>query len=321
MGAIWLLSMPDVLRDAGLEVNVYPGWATRSRSSGGYDSVLAVQCHHTASFTSPANDMNYMWNTSPVKPIGAIYLDRTGKWIVGAAGATNTSGKGGPLTTPNGVIPLDAANRHVISIEAANNGAGEAWPAAQQDSYVKGVAALCKAYGIPTTFPSVHAHHEWTPRKIDPAGSSRFAAGANKWNMTAFRDEVTKLSTPQPLPQPSGYTRIAMTNGFEFASAPRWDTRGFGNPLPAGEYEVSLAGAAGKAGAKVNLAVLSAPYAGFATVWPGTAGRPNTSALNYPAAAAIANQVDVPLSPNGTFKVFISTPGHIIFDLVGYWLA
>ena len=132
MGQFWLLDLPDVLRAAGLDVDTYPGWEARARSTGGYDNVLAVQCHHTASDTTPANDMAYMWNGSPDRPVGAIYLARDGKVTVGAAGATNTSGKGGPLNTSSGTIPLDAANRYVISIEAANNGTGQQWPVVQQ---------------------------------------------------------------------------------------------------------------------------------------------------------------------------------------------
>jgi hypothetical protein len=202
VGAIWLLSLPDVLRGAGLEVDEYEGWATRARLTGGYDGVWAVECHHTATFTSPANDMNWMWRNAPERPVGACYLARNGRWTVGAAGATNTSGKGGPLKTSKGTIPLDAANRYVISIEAANNGVGEPWPLVQQISYVKGVAALCKAYGLRFDYPDVHGHFEWTTRKIDPAGESLYASGSNKWNMAAFRSDVAKAATPPPPPIP-----------------------------------------------------------------------------------------------------------------------
>lgn len=200
MGAIWLLSMPDVLRDAGLNVATYPGWQTRGRSTGGYDAIHAVQCHHTASFTAPANDMDYMWNKSSVKPIGAVYLARDAKVTVGAAGATNTSGAGGPL----GPIPKDRANLSVISIEAANNGTGEPWNPEQQEAYLILVKALTRAYGLNPGYPGVHGHFEWTSRKIDPAGQSRWASGANKWDMNRFRmDSANSYIPPKPLPDPT----------------------------------------------------------------------------------------------------------------------
>lgn len=198
MGAIWLLSMPQVLRDAGLTVDVYPGWQTRSRSSGGYDAIHGIQVHHTASNTKPENDMGYMWNNAPARPIGAIYLARDGRVTVGAAGATNTSGRGGPL----GPIPLDQANKYVISIEAANLGNGEVWPEVQQAAYLKLVNALVLAYGLDFTVPGVHAHHEWTTRKVDPAGPSRWAFGANKWDMNGFRFDAKSITKPIPLPPP-----------------------------------------------------------------------------------------------------------------------
>ena len=196
MGQFWLWDMPDICRAAGLTVDTYPGWESRARSTGGYDGLFAVQVHHTASNTTPASDMNYMWNGSPDRPIGAIYLARDGRVTIGAAGATNTSGKGGPLGTSRGTIPLDAANRYVISIEAANNGTGQVWPKEQTDAYVKLVRALCDAYGIKVQPGDVHAHFEWTSRKIDPAGSSVYATGANKWDMNWFRSDVAKPTVP-----------------------------------------------------------------------------------------------------------------------------
>ena len=71
-----------------------------------------------------------------------LYLERSGRWWVLAAGATNTNGKGGPW----GRIPANSANSKVIGIEAGNNGIGEAWPEGMQESYTTGVAALAKHY-------------------------------------------------------------------------------------------------------------------------------------------------------------------------------
>lgn len=200
MGAIWLHSLPDVLRGVGLTVEEYAGWEIRSRSSGGYDALLAVQVHHTASPPSsqPWEDQAWMWDNSPDAPIGALYLARSGVWTIGAAGATNTSGKGGPLQTSGGTIPLDSANRYVLSIEAANDGVGEPWPQVQIDSYVRGVTALCDAYGLPYWAGDVHAHFEWTSRKIDPAGPSPYAVGAASWDMNKFRSDLGVTTPPPP---------------------------------------------------------------------------------------------------------------------------
>lgn len=326
MGSVWLGSLPDVLRNAGLNVDVYPGWETRSRSSGGYDSILGIQVHHTASSGSnPAAEMAYMWQNSSTKPIGAIYLAPDGKITVGAAGATNTSGKGGPMPTSRGTVPLDAGNRFLIAIEAANRGDGTPWPVVQQDAYVKMCAALAKAYlgGILLVPGDCGAHFEWTSRKVDPAGSSRYAQGANKWNMTLFRSDVTGLITaPKPPPPTTGYERIAVAEKFEFAKAPRWDTRGFGGAgLQPGEYVCKLDGAAGKIGAQVNMTIVSGSPGGYATCW-ASGPRPDSSKINWSAnGQAIANEVSIPLAADGSFKIFISGTAHIIVDLTGYYLS
>ena len=124
---------------------------------------------------------------------------------------------------------------------------------------------------------------------------------------------------PVPVPpSPSEYRRIAMTDSFEFGVAPRYDTRGFGAPIPAGQYEVNLKGSNRKVGAKVNLTIVSAVGQGYATAWPGDSPAPDRSSINFQRGVTIANQIDVPLA-DGRFKVYISADAHIIVDLVGYW--
>jgi len=209
MGAVWLHGLPDILAGAGLDVDVWPGWETRARVSGGYDDVLAVFVHHTASTAAPAADMSYMWDGSGGdQPIGAIYLDRSGRLTVGAAGATNCQGKGGPWNLSRGTIPIDKGNAYGIAIEAANAGNGEPWPAAQTAAYVTACRALCDAYGLDPG-RDVLAHFEWVApscpgRKIDPAGPSPYAAGpgAVSWDMAAFRRDVVASSSPAPGPVP-----------------------------------------------------------------------------------------------------------------------
>jgi hypothetical protein len=194
VGSTWLRDLPAAL--AGVpDVGWYDDWENRARSSGGYDALYAIGVHHTASSASPANDMAYMWANAQDRPIGAIYLARDGAITVGAAGATNTQGKGGPYTCSRGTIPLDSGNRYMLSVEAANNGTGERWPDAQLDAYLNLCAALCAHYHLDPA-RDVVAHFEWTTRKVDPAGPVRYAPAASSWNMGAFRDDVTTCTTP-----------------------------------------------------------------------------------------------------------------------------
>lgn len=204
MGGIWVHNLPEIVAGAGLPWRTWQGWETRSRSTGGYDEILSIGTHHTASSASPDNDCSYMWGGSPDEPIGAVLLDRDGIVTIGAAGATNTQGKGGPVACSKGTIPLDSGNKYMFSIEAANNGVGEVWPTIQQENYVILVAALCDAFAL-DAFVDPLAHFEWTSRKIDPAGNSRYALGSDQWDMTMFRADVLDLMNPippDPIPVP-----------------------------------------------------------------------------------------------------------------------
>ena len=225
MGSIWLRDLPTALQSLG-NVTLFKGWENRSRSSGGYTKLMGIVVHHTASSTSTYNDTNYMWNNSPTRPVGALYLARNGEVVIGAAGATNCAGRGGPYTTSKGTIALDTANSNTISIEAGNAGTGEPWPTIQQDTYVALVAALCKHYGL-DPLRDVLAHFEWAPtRKIDPAGSSRYAVGGNKWNMGRFRDDVARKTgstpTPSPTPPPSGGMERMLIAKYGGTAAANW---------------------------------------------------------------------------------------------------
>lgn len=211
MGEHWMLWAPDYLRAEGLNVRTWPGWESRSRSSGGLDEIMGLVCHHTVSATAIDNDARYCWDNATDRPIGNWLLGRDGVWLMGAAGASNTNGKGGPRIVSQGVIPLDSSNVRCPAIEACNNGTGEAWPGVQLDSYVRGVTAIIKGVRAETPFHleagDVHAHSEWAPtRKTDPAGPSRFAPSGGTWHLASlpggingmdlFRGEVFSALLP-----------------------------------------------------------------------------------------------------------------------------
>jgi hypothetical protein len=79
---IYYADLLDVLRAAGCvcaENSTTDGWKTRARSSGGFPATpLAVFWHHTASSTSPANDLAYMIDGSDDAPVGNMLIDRDG---------------------------------------------------------------------------------------------------------------------------------------------------------------------------------------------------------------------------------------------------
>ncbi len=197
MGAVWLHDLPTAL--AGIpDVTYYQGWQTRSRGSGGFDRLLGILCHHTATSAAGSFDgyCRVAWTSHPERPVANISLGRAGEICVGVAGASNHAGKGGPWNMSKGTVPRDGGNRVLFGIEALNTGVGEPWPQVQTDRYILLVQALSAHYGLDPNTDCI-GHHEYTPtRKIDPANGpgidSPFGSinRSGTWDMNQFRGTV-----------------------------------------------------------------------------------------------------------------------------------
>jgi hypothetical protein len=210
MGARYLIELVAVLQNAGLDVVAVDGWESRARSSGGFDGdrPWAIMWHHTASDTSPENDVGYICFNSPDAPLANLYLARDGVVWVCAAGATNTNGKGQSQMMSKGVVPADSMNTHAIGIEAANNGVGQVWPQAQIDAYFAVNNAVAAAYGLQPD--DCCTHQRYAPdRKIDPATSDAVqgpwqppaVTGSGTWSLDDIREECW-LRSANPTPTP-----------------------------------------------------------------------------------------------------------------------
>jgi hypothetical protein len=225
MGKYYVTEVLEVLRRAGCVVGeneITNGWQSRSRSSGGFDAEpLGVVWHHTASSTSPRNDLDYMINGSPDKPVGNVLLDRTGTFWPVAAGCANTQGKGGPSKFSRGTCPLDQGNTHLWAFEIANNGVGEAWPQVQIDAAFQGSNALNAHWHNQLDDVITHALGSgdgYTSRKIDPSTAAAVqgpwrpasANSSGSWLLADLRAECRRragtIPTPNPEPKPSKET-------------------------------------------------------------------------------------------------------------------
>jgi hypothetical protein len=222
VGDFYVDAMALVLQQAGCQVGVSDineGWERRSRSSGGFEndrSILGIQWHHTASKASVNSDLSYMIHGSPDRPVGNVLLDRDGVFWPVAAGAANTSGKGGPSMFSRGTVPLDKGNTMLFSIEIANNGVGEPYPQAQIDACFVGSNALNSYFGNQPNDVITHSLGEgdgYTNRKIDPATAAGVQGpwrpvsvnSSGTWRLTDLKNEcVRRASTlPPPLPGPT----------------------------------------------------------------------------------------------------------------------
>lgn len=306
---LWLTDLADVLHSVGLKVAELPGWQTASFPKWpGYTiagTPSHVMVHHTASQTTPANDLHYITAVNPLHPITNLYLDRAGMFYVVAAGRVCTNGVGSSAAWAGGV-PDDQMNHYAISIEAANNGVGEPWPTAQTDAYVMGCATLCKHYGIPVAH--VRAHAEWSPgRKIDPAGPSPWATGRNTWDMDAFRDAVNDIITEDDDMQ-------------TFEPPVRvYDSRKDNAPLAPGEIRTIPVVLGSERAVAANLTVVPIANAGYLTAWNSAIGTPPaTSNVNWSTRGPVANAAVIGVT-NHSIKVRANAACHLLVDVQAVW--
>jgi len=209
--SLYLTWLADDLRAAGLNVVEYHGWRTRARGSGGYSSApLCVMEHHTASGPSwdGQRDADYCAVGDPDAPLSNLYIDRTGRVWVLAAGATNTNGKGQALTFSRGTVPADGMNTRAVGIECGNNGIGEAWPVAQIDALILTANVVNRQLGNVPADIAGHVHYA-VGRKIDPATAAavegawrpRSINSSGSWNLDDMRAEHTRRAAA-PVPKP-----------------------------------------------------------------------------------------------------------------------
>jgi hypothetical protein len=180
MTDVRLLWLPQVLRDAGLDVREDPGWQTRGRPFP-TTPLLGVIGHHTASAKGSGefpslHAVTVAGNPTTPPPLANLMLGRaTGRWLVTASGVANHAGTGS-----HGQWPRNAANARTIGIEAENDGLGdEPWTLQMMESFEIGVAALLAHVGRQAD--DFVAHYEWAPvRKVDPRGP--WIGGGDWWS-------------------------------------------------------------------------------------------------------------------------------------------
>lgn len=172
-----LLWLPDVIRDAGFDIHVEPGWETRGKTF--YRSVKGVVCHHTATPQSRRGDYPSLQIVRDGRvdvpgPLSQLGLGRSGKKVyIIASGRANHAGAGS--------WPGFYGNTDLIGIEAEHPGGSYGWPVDQYDAYVVLVEVLLKQLGKPAA--NAIGHKEWAPtRKVDP-----------NFSMDRFRKDVEMI--------------------------------------------------------------------------------------------------------------------------------
>lgn len=151
--------LPDVLREAGVDVYVMPDAETRTSRRSGLGSIRGIVWHHTATSTAWADGhvaaLLRDGRRDLAGPLAQVGIERDGTWVIVALGRANHNGYG-------------VWGNESLGLEFYNAGTGEPWPDAQVDSGVLGIAAICRHLDFGAD--RVQGHKETDPnRKIDPA--------------------------------------------------------------------------------------------------------------------------------------------------------
>lgn len=172
--------LPEVLRTAGLKVDVLPG--AMDRGHGDFGDIWGVVAHHTGSNSATPNSIAFH---PELGLCSQLHLGRDGKFTVCGIGIAWHAGQG---SYPG--LPTNNANQFTIGIEAANDGGGSpgrphrsSWPDAQYNAYVTGVAAILNHLGQPSA--RVIAHKEW-------AGAAQGKWDPGAIDMNTFRADVAR---------------------------------------------------------------------------------------------------------------------------------
>lgn len=204
-----LLWLPQVLRDAGLEVLEHAGWQTRGHGDMG--KVQGVLCHHTCGpLHGDLPDINVLVQGRPDLggPLCNLGLGRSGKYYMIAAGAGWHAGRGNWQGVTNG-------NTQLIGIEAENTGEtkgprAEPWPDVQMQAYRRGCAAILKHIGAKPIMAAGHKEYALPKgRKDDPS-----------FDMAAFRADVAKIMGDTAPVKPVTHAGTVNIDGLNVRSNP-----------------------------------------------------------------------------------------------------
>lgn len=209
------------LRARGLTVVIRAGAqgksARRFISKGFARGVQAVVMHHTGSSgRSPSGDIAWIDGKSGSDPewvVANAHIDRSGVVTLIASGPTYTEGSGGPL----GLIPSGGANDVSFSYEIGGT-TGGTYPEPQQDAALIAAQVTAELSAELWEWPDdpygpwrLFTHFEWTDRKVDVGGYSRWSLDGGEWDFDAFRSDVARFANDLEETDMAGETRYFTT--------------------------------------------------------------------------------------------------------------
>ena len=115
------------------------------------------------------------------------------------------------------------------------------------------------------------------------------------------------VDTRNAIGGPTGVLRPSMPRAVRVRGA-TVNVGGVDRQVPADASAVAL-----------NVTMVEARAAGYATVWPCGAPRPEASNVNFAAGGTAANGVIAPIAADGTVCIYASTDAHLVVDIAGWF--
>ena len=303
--------LPDLLKSAGLPVEVAPDFLTWARP---YPMDLwGGIWHHTASGRNSTRQTNinvvHDGNSVAPGPIAHILSCREQpRLYLVSAGYTNNAGKGWwPGGTDNG-------NKRAISMEWVNDGVGEPAHPESVEVSARAWAACFDHMGWP--LDRLWTHHAYAPtRKIDPAAPADFTGWQYRtWTLADVRGQVAKYQGGDSMG-----TFVALADEVRQLDTRWWGDDNFLAPgivHPIGKHDVIPSNAVALV---MNVTAANAQGPGYFKVWAADRNEPETSKVNFATGWTVANMITVACT-NGRYNIKSSAPAHAVIDLVGYYV-
>jgi len=319
MGAHWLGGeWIDALRDYGATLEFWDGYETRSRSSGGFDEVLAVGLHHDAVPVGVSTYRRgmYAWHNAPFEPVGNLITRRNGNLVIGALGATNTQGRSEqPHPVSKGVISTSKGNLYMPANEIECDGVGQPYTPEQIVGVEAFCAATCDVYGL-NPLTDIISHHRYTSRKVDPRGFTPDRA----WGpgvMSEWDDHQVGLSVLNKINSHKGSNMgiRALDKSFRWLDTRQPENQWHSGKIKAGET-IKIPSPFGFRELALSLNTINSEGEGYLKVYGGE--EPNTSAVNYKGGRDITNML-VLVKPGSDGHIRISAHNHATDLFIDVW--
>jgi hypothetical protein len=246
--------------------------------------------------------------------------------VAGAPAATALA-TDGPVLPPGldvGAATVFTSHTRDITVSVPPESATVTFPAVAATVEADGAAPGVEDF-------SVVADH-CAGEDVTPRGTCTVTVGFDPFDVGArqavLRLESTSPATSQTVALTGTGTPDATGTYYGISPTRFLDTRKDGTKRPLARSSTTTVRIGGRSGIPtagvsavvLNLTAVTTTAQGYFTVYPSNRARPTVSSINFPKGWTGANMVTVPVSPDGTLKLYNNGgAAHAIIDVLGWY--